>query len=515
MQTLARTFTSLLIAASLLPAAAQAAPGNDDFANADELSGFPVSTESSNVDATKEPGEPDHAGDPGGHSVWWNWSAPAGEAIELGTCNSNFDTTLAVYTGASVSALTEVASNDDACGTGSRVVFTASAGQTYRIAVDGYGGEAGDIKLELGSQPPLAPLYIALGDSVSRGYGAPAAQGFVDLYHGYLRVAGDSGLELSNLAVPGETSSSMRSNGQLDTALTAIGEPSDIRAVTLDIGGNDGVSGQCPTGYNTSPCPFRDNYTAIVQALRSALDTDPGDETLKVMQYYNPAAGTGSAEEAIYEFALLGSDGTVDCSGSGSALGLNDLIACVGRAHGAVPIDTHPTFKAGGRSLMADAVHPNATGHAYIACLFEHPDRAGSPNPCEPTIGLPPPPPPSLEVTLSGRTRQRVLRQRGVVVFVTSNEDAVVRASATVLLPRAGATPAPATRLRLVRFRPVTTRVAAGARTKLKLRLAAKKLRLVRRALRSRRSLTARVRVRATDSAGSSRAAARRIKLVR
>ena len=31
----------------------------------------------SNCRAHKEPGEPDHAGNPGGRSVWWQWTAPA------------------------------------------------------------------------------------------------------------------------------------------------------------------------------------------------------------------------------------------------------------------------------------------------------------------------------------------------------------------------------------------------------------------------------------------------------
>src|SRR5215210_4855609 len=201
---------------------------------------------------------------------------------------------------------------------------------------------------------PESPLYLALGDSVSRGYGAPAGQGFVDLYHAYLRGTADPDLQLSNLAVPGETSSSMRSNGQLGAALAAIGEASDTRALTLGIGGNDGGSGQCPAGYNAAPCQFKDNYTAIVRALRSALDDDPGDETFEVLQYYNPSAGTGSSEERLYEFALLGSDGKIDCSGSGYAVGLNDHIAYIGKAYGAVPIDAHPTCKAGGQLLMAD-----------------------------------------------------------------------------------------------------------------------------------------------------------------
>ena len=46
--------------------------------------------------------------------------------------------------------LTEVASNDDADGgLQSKVDFTADAGTTYRIAVDGYNGETGNITLHL------------------------------------------------------------------------------------------------------------------------------------------------------------------------------------------------------------------------------------------------------------------------------------------------------------------------------------------------------------------------------
>ena len=49
---------------------------------------------------------------------------------------------LAVYTGDAVDALSLVASNDDlaSCVPGSGVAFTASAGTTYRIAVDGAAG---------------------------------------------------------------------------------------------------------------------------------------------------------------------------------------------------------------------------------------------------------------------------------------------------------------------------------------------------------------------------------------
>ena len=251
----------------------------------------------------------------------------------------------------------------------------------------------------------------------------------------------------------------------------------------------------------------------LVQALQAALAGDPGDETFQVMEYYNSASGTGTSNEGLFDSALLGDDAKIDCSASGPALGLNDLIHCVGVQHGAAPVDVYPTFKVGGQSLIADGVHPNDTGHAYIACLFEHPERADSPRPCEqPTL----PPPPVIDeiaprVALSGPGRQRVLRQRGVVLFVVLNEDATVTASARIALPaaRAGA------RLKLVPLGTVTKPIVRGTRTGLRLRTPRRSMRLIRRALQTRRSLTAKVRVRSTDAAGNSSLATRAIKLVR
>ena len=58
-----------------------------------------------------------------------------------------------MYTGTAVSALTQLAANDDANGTlQSQLSFTASPGVTYRIAVDGFGGATGSVTLAW-SQP--------------------------------------------------------------------------------------------------------------------------------------------------------------------------------------------------------------------------------------------------------------------------------------------------------------------------------------------------------------------------
>ena len=121
------------------------APANDRFSNRITLAGTNVTATATNSAATKESGEPDHAGNPGGKSVWWTWTAPTNGEAQIDTDASNFDTLLGIYTGASVSALSVVATNDDhGQFLTSRVRFVTTAGTAYQIAVDGY-NEAGSI----------------------------------------------------------------------------------------------------------------------------------------------------------------------------------------------------------------------------------------------------------------------------------------------------------------------------------------------------------------------------------
>ena len=89
-------------------------PPNDNFANALLLvTATNISSTATNIVATKEPGEPKHAGGTGGHSVWWKWVAPANGVATINTTGSTFNTVLAVYTGTTVSNLTQVAANDN------------------------------------------------------------------------------------------------------------------------------------------------------------------------------------------------------------------------------------------------------------------------------------------------------------------------------------------------------------------------------------------------------------------
>ena len=125
-------------------------PLNNDFVNAQTLLGTSPSVAGANANATKELGEPNHAGNAGGSSVWYQWTANTTKAVTIDTIGSSFDTLLAVYTGSPVSNLTLVTNNNDIVpGTTlqSRVTFNATAGTVYRIAVDGFNGTNGSIIL--------------------------------------------------------------------------------------------------------------------------------------------------------------------------------------------------------------------------------------------------------------------------------------------------------------------------------------------------------------------------------
>jgi hypothetical protein len=122
----------------------------DDLATALPLTGTSASAHGSNVSFTKEPGEPWHAGNPGGKSIWWTWTAPVNGPVSIDTGGTPFLTLLAIYTGNSVSNLTSIASNKDLTGGTNRVTFNAVMNTSYYIAVDGYDGAFGRILLSLG-----------------------------------------------------------------------------------------------------------------------------------------------------------------------------------------------------------------------------------------------------------------------------------------------------------------------------------------------------------------------------
>src|SRR5258708_542317 len=182
--------TDDITGAQVLYASPGFVPANNNFATAATLtlSGTSAQATGSNVAATKETNEPSHAGNAGGHSVWWKWTAPSTGSFGVTTLGSNFDTTLAVYTGASVSTLVLIGSNDgqetpQPNSTPQRkrtslVNFTATSRVTYYFAVDGlneptdaFGASFGAVTLSLGVPPVIttqpASQSVTAGSNVT------------------------------------------------------------------------------------------------------------------------------------------------------------------------------------------------------------------------------------------------------------------------------------------------------------------------------------------------------------
>jgi hypothetical protein len=146
------------------------APANDLFSSAQQMTGAAWVVNSRTVSASKEPGEPDHADDPGGRSIWYRWTAPETASYTVASHGSSLDTTLAIYTGDTLDALKLITASDDADGVAtSKTNFRAVAGTEYRIALDGYGGVTGSVILKLVPTAPSTEVFSS-GFESSEGY---------------------------------------------------------------------------------------------------------------------------------------------------------------------------------------------------------------------------------------------------------------------------------------------------------------------------------------------------------
>ncbi len=88
------------------------------------------------------------------YDVWHLFTPSKTGDYLISLCGSDFDTTLSVYSGCQGS---ELACNDDSCGSQSELVLGLTAGQTYWIRIAGYDGDMGNYDLLITeSLPPPA-----------------------------------------------------------------------------------------------------------------------------------------------------------------------------------------------------------------------------------------------------------------------------------------------------------------------------------------------------------------------
>jgi outer membrane protein assembly factor BamB/subtilisin family serine protease len=119
-------------------------PNNDSIATPQVLAGRSVSLVGANINATLQSGEPKILGNPGGHSLWYAWTAPSSQTYQVSAYSYDFSPEMGIYTGNAFSNLVALTTSagDAASGTSADIssaygTITATAGFTYLIKVDG------------------------------------------------------------------------------------------------------------------------------------------------------------------------------------------------------------------------------------------------------------------------------------------------------------------------------------------------------------------------------------------
>lgn len=224
--------------------------------------------------------------------------------------------------------------------------------------------------------------YLALGDSYAVGFGASSkSDGYVPLFFTFLQESKNESLSLRNLAVGGETSSSMIATGQFGMALAELrfrnhdnSAKDNVFVITIDIGGNDirdlaGEGQPCapPASMTDAACAaavtqtlatVSENLDAILRSLRVAAGPDT---KILVLDYFNPYSGTGKPLEQAGDLVLPL---------------LNKEIADVAAAPGidADVVETFAAFEGKGGELTnvngpQGDFHPNDAGYRVLADL--------------------------------------------------------------------------------------------------------------------------------------------------
>jgi hypothetical protein len=233
---IALTIAAVGISAGQPAIATAAAPPNDEFASAIAITGENGEVVATSKDATKEAGEPNHAGEAGGASVWFSWTAAREGTLTVWTFQPTFDSVIGGYTGSAVDSLDEVGSNDDfGASTASRMTIAVSSGTVYRIAVDGVSGGSGPFRLRWRQGPvndnfDSAQLIAGLSGSVEgTGYGATSEAGeIVDFSAAsiwYRWVAPEDGT--FGFVAPGARGITVYTGSALG-ALTPVGSSDDV-----------------------------------------------------------------------------------------------------------------------------------------------------------------------------------------------------------------------------------------------------------------------------------------------
>ena len=294
----------------------------DNFADRMTISSSGGGFFSNNTNATMENDEPNSFNKDTAniHSLWWRWVAPNDGVVQVTTEGSDFDTVLAVYTGADLANLVLVESNDDASGMGDKslVQFNAISGTEYAILVDGGGVSTGAVTvgLKTGNFSPrqdLKELKLAVGSEkviTNEILATDVESGAVDLVFTLTRLPQNGQFKRDGVVLAvGDTFTQKDIDDGLikfvHTANTADGGTYDIRVtdgdgnqsgeVTVNIS-PEAPANTAPTGLALSVATVTENQASGTEVgMLSTTDADTGDS-----HTYTLVSGAGYTDNASF-----------------------------------------------------------------------------------------------------------------------------------------------------------------------------------------------------------------------
>ena len=240
--------------------------------------------------------------------------------------------------------------------------------------------------------PPT--YYVALGDSLARGIGAPGGQGYVDDVFAFEQQS-HPGLQLVNLSCSGETTGTMINGGTCSyTTGSQLGDAEafltahagQISFITIDIGGNDLAFCFSPipldlTYVKSALPPAAANLPTILSRLRAAAGAVP----IVGLKYYDPFlaywllgdAGPQAAHDSVklLKYGNAGLKKVYRKFRAGIADGEKTFLVLKFALRGSWAGQTVPVNVAQEClwTLMCtqNDIHANGPGHAALAAAFE------------------------------------------------------------------------------------------------------------------------------------------------
>lgn len=263
--------------------------------------------------------------------------------------------------------------------------------------------------LMAGAQSENGTSYVALGDSISSGYGLE--EGTLSFAQ---RVAQDNGLELINLAQDGETATSLLDKLQTDQVSAAVAQ-ADI--ITITVGGNDLMNAlyayltdaynqrnpETPTtqedmknavmggdmgvltfalevgpGFSNSERATQalaDFHTHLTQMVLDIRAENPQVQLVVVVEQYNPYS---YLVKELSKNPIFASSAQSLCAAFGAGVtDINDVIAAVAQQQECWVAKVYDAFETAQENPCNASVsmpvklnldfHPNAYGHGLIA----------------------------------------------------------------------------------------------------------------------------------------------------